>query len=111
MRRSAGSPAFVALAGEAKPVAAPAQMPLSADHYGLLVFLLSGSFEGEEQAIAALHASSIFRIGPERARALLNDLRARGLVTGGMPTTEATERVMQSPYAPYVSALREATTP
>ena len=102
---------LVALAGEAKPVAAPAQMPLSADHYGLLVFLLSRSFEGEEQAIASLQASSIFRIAPERARALLNDLRARGLVTGAMPTTEATELVMQSPYAPYMSALREVTTP
>jgi hypothetical protein len=102
---------LVALAGEAKPFAAPAQMPLSADHYGLLVFLLSGNFESEEQAIAALHGSSIFRIAPERARALLNDLRARGLVIGAMPTTEATERVMQSPYAPYVSALREVTTP
>lgn len=102
---------LVALAGEAKPVAAPAQMPLSADHYGLLVFLLSRSFEGEEQAIVALQASSIFRVAPERARALLNDLRARGLVMGAMPTTEATELVMQSPYAPYVSALREVTTP
>lgn len=102
---------LVALAGEAKPVAARGQMPLSADHYGLLVFLLTRSFEGEEQAIAALQASSIFRIAPERARALLNDLRARGLVMGAMPTTEATELVMQSPYAPYVSALREVTTP
>lgn len=102
---------LVALAGEAKSVAAPAQMPLSADHYGLLVFLLSRNFEGEEQAITALQASAIFRISPERARALLNDLRARGLVMGAMPTTEATELVMQSPYAPYVSALREVTTP
>lgn len=102
---------LVALAGEAKPVATPAQTPLSADHYGLLVFLLSRRFDGEEQAIAALQGSSIFRIAAERARALLNDLRARGLVLGAMPTTEATELVMQSPYAPYVSALREVTTP
>ncbi|WNG39306.1 hypothetical protein F0U61_40810 [Archangium violaceum] len=102
---------LIALAGEAKPVAAPAQTPLSPDHYGLLVFLLSRSFEDDEQAIAALRASSIFRIAPERARALLNELRARGLVMGAVPTTEATELVMQSPYAPYVSALREVTTP
>lgn len=102
---------LVALAGEAKSVAVPAQTPLLAEHYGLLLFLLSRRFEGEEQAIAALQASSIFRIAPERARALLSDLRARGLVMGAMPTTEATEFVMQSPYAPYVSALREVTTP
>lgn len=102
---------LVALAGEAKPLAAPAQTPLSADHYGLLVFLLSKRFEDEEQAIAALRASSIFRIAPERARALLNDLCVRGLVRGAMPTTDATELVMQSPYAPYVSALREVSTP
>jgi hypothetical protein len=102
---------LVALAGEAKAVDAPAQTSLSPDHYGLLVFLLSRSFEGDEQAIAALRASSIFRIAPERARALLNDLRVRGLVMGAVPTTEATELVMQSPYALYVSALREVTTP
>jgi hypothetical protein len=102
---------LVALAGEAKPVAAPAQMPLSADHYGILVFLVSRRFEDEEQAIAALRASSVFRIAPERARAHLNDLQALGLVMGAMPTTEATELVMRSPYALYVSALREVTTP
>jgi hypothetical protein len=102
---------LVALAGEAKPVAEPAQTPLSPDHYGLLVFLLSRRFEDDEQAVGALRASSIFRIAPERARALLNELRARGLVNGAVPTTEATELVMQSPYAPYVSAVREVTTP
>lgn len=102
---------LAALAGEAKPVAAPTQTPLSPDHYGLLVFLLSRIFEGDEQAIAALRESSIFRVAPERARALLIDLCARGLVVGAAPTTEATELVMQSPYAPYVSALREVTTP
>jgi hypothetical protein len=102
---------LVALAGDAKPVAEPAQTPLSPDHYGLLVFLLSRRFEDDEQAVGALRASSIFRIAPERARALLNELRARGLVNGAVPTTEATELVMQSPYAPYVSAVREVTTP
>jgi hypothetical protein len=102
---------LVALAGDANPVAAPARTPLSPDHYGLLVFLLSRSFENEEQAIAALRASPIFRIAPQRARALLNELRARGLVMDAVPTTEATELVMQSPYAPYVRALREVTTP
>lgn len=102
---------LVALAGDAKPATAPAQTPLSPDHYGLLVFLLSRNFEDDEQAFAALRSSSIFRIAPERARALLNELRARGLVMGAVPTTEATELVMQSPYASYVSALREVTTP
>jgi len=102
---------LAALAGEAKPVAAPAEMPLSPDHFGLLVFLLSRSLDDDEQAIAALRASSIFRIAPERARALLSDLRTRGLLMDAVPTTEATELVMQSPYAPYVSALREVTTP
>lgn len=102
---------LVALAGEAKPVTAPEQSALSPDHYGLLVFLLSRSFEDDEQAIAALRASSIFRIAPERALSLLNELSARGLVMGAVPTTEAAELVMQSPYAAYVSALREVTVP
>jgi hypothetical protein len=101
---------LVALAGEIKPAAAPAKSSLSPDHYGLLVFLLSKTFDDEEQAIAALRSSSIFRIAPEHARALLNELRSRGLVVGALPTTEATELVMRSPYALYVSALREVTT-
>ena len=102
---------IVALAGEAKPVAPAAETPLSADHYGLLVFLLSRPFEGEEQALAALHASPVFRIAPERAVSLLQDLRVRGLVIDAMPTAHAAELVMQSPYSPFVSALREGTTP
>jgi hypothetical protein len=102
---------LVSLAGEAKPIAPPAETPLSADHYGLLVFLLSRRFEGEGQALAALHASSVFRIAPERALSLLQDLRLRGLVIDAMPTTEAAELVMQSPYSLFVSALREGTTP
>jgi hypothetical protein len=102
---------LVALAGETKPVALPSESSLSPDHYGLLVFLLSKTFDDEEQTIAALRSSPIFRIAPERARALLNELRSRGLVVGALPTTEATELVMRSPYALYVSALREVTTP
>jgi len=102
---------LVTLAGEAKPVAPAAETPLSADHYGLLVFLLSRRFEGEEQALAALHASPVFRIAPERALSLLQDLRVRGLVIDAIPTTGAAELVMQSPYSSFVSALREGTTP
>jgi hypothetical protein len=100
-----------ALAGEAKPVAPATQTPLSADHYGLLVFLLSRRFEGEEQALAALHASPVFRIAPERSISLLQDLRVRGLVIDAIPTTEAAELVMHSPYSIFMSALREGTTP
>lgn len=100
---------LVSLAGEARPAPAPAQAPLSADHFGLLVFLLSRRFDGDEQALSTLRKSPIFRIAPERAQALLNELRTRGLVVGVMPTTEATQLVMQSPYALYVTALREVT--
>jgi hypothetical protein len=102
---------LVALAGESQPATQPVESALKPDHYGLLVFLLSKSFDDEEQAIAALRSSSIFRFSPERGRSLLKELRDRGLVVGAMPTTEATELVMQSPYAPYVSALREVSIP
>lgn len=102
---------LIALAGEIKPAVAPVKPSLSPDHYGLLVFLLSKTFDDEEKTIAALRSSSIFQIDPERARALLNELRSRGLVVGTLPTTEAIELVMRSPYALYVSALREVTTP
>ena len=87
----------------------PLKDALSPDHYGLLVFLLSKRFADEEQAVAALGSSTIFRIAPERTNALLNQLRRQGLVVGALPTTEATELVMQSPYALYVGALREVT--
>lgn len=102
---------LVALAGESQPATQSVKSALQPDHYGLLVFLLSKSFDDEEQAIAALRSSPIFRFSPERGRSLLKELRDRGLVAGAMPTTEATELVMQSPYAPYVSALREVSNP
>ena len=102
---------LVALAGEARPVAAAPPNTLSPEHYGLLVFLLSRPFTDDEEMIAMLRTSSILRIAPERARALLNDLRAQGLVVGAVPTTATSELVMRSPYAPYVSALREVNIP
>jgi hypothetical protein len=102
---------LVALSGESQPATRPVESALSPDHYGLLVFLLSKSFDDEEQAIEALRSSPIFRFSPERGHSLLKELVDRGLVTGAMPTTEATELVMQSPYAPYVSALREVSIP
>jgi hypothetical protein len=102
---------LVVLSGESQPTTRAVESELQPDHYGLLVFLLSKSFDDEEQAIEALRSSSIFRISPERGRLLLKELFDRGLVSGVMPTTEATELVMQSPYAPYVSALREVSIP
>lgn len=102
---------LAALAGEARPVAAPVEAPLSPEHYGLLVFLLSRTFSDDEQIISLLSASSIFKVATERARILLNDLHLQGLVVGTVPTAEATRLVMQSPYAAYVSALREVNIP
>lgn len=102
---------LVALAGESQPAREPVESALSPDHYGLLVFLLSKPFDDEEQAIVSLCSSSIFRFSADRGRSLLKELRERGLIVGAMPTTEATELVMQSPYAPYVSALREVSIP
>jgi hypothetical protein len=102
---------LVALSGESQPTTGPVESALRPDHYGLLVFLLSKSFDNEEQAIDALRSSPIFRFSPERGRSLLKELFDRGLVTRAMPTTEATELVMKSPYAPYVSALREVSIP
>lgn len=98
---------LIALAGEAKPTTAPTTISLAPDHYGLLVFLLSKAFDSEDMAIEALGASSILRLAPGRARAVLGELRTRGLVVGVQPTSEATELVMRSPYAIYVLPLRE----
>lgn len=98
-----------ALAGESKPGAPAVERALRPEHYGLLIFLLSQSFEEEEQVIAALHSSPIFRFSPERARSLLKELRDRDLVIGAAPSAAAQELVMHSPYAAYVSAVREVT--
>ena len=97
------------LAGDVRAAQAPEQLALQPDHYGLLVFLLGQAFENEEQAMAGLRSSSIFRFSAERGRSLLKELRERGLVVGAAPTTEAHELVMQSPYAAYVSAVREVS--
>lgn len=98
---------LVQLAGESRLPQAPEAVPLSADHYGLLVYLLSRTFSDEQQAIDGLRSSPIFRISAERGRSLLKDLQGRGLVDGAAPTSAAEELVMQSPYAHYVNALRE----
>lgn len=103
--------ALAALAGESKPAERPTERALTPDHYGMLVFLLGQSLADEEHAIAALQSSSIFRFGRDRARQLLTELRERGHVVGATPTAEAAELVMQSPYACYVGALREVSTP
>ena len=97
------------LAGDAR--ASPAQEPaaLQPDHYGLLVFLLSSTFESEDQALTGLRTSSIFRFSAEKARSLLKELRERGLVVGTAPTTKAHDLVMHSPYGAYVSAVREVS--
>ncbi|WP_321946814.1 hypothetical protein [Paraburkholderia sp. J10-1] len=100
---------LVSLAGEGQPAKMAAATALSPDHYGFLVFLLSQTFADEEQAIAGLRSSSVFRFSLERGRSLLKELSDRGLVDGAMPTSVAYELVMQSPYAPYVGALREVS--
>lgn len=97
------------LSGDVRVAQAPQPAALQPDHYGLLVFLLSQAFENEEQALAGLRSSSIFRFSAERGRSLLKELRDRGLVVGAALTTEAHEVVMQSPYAAYVSAVREVS--
>jgi hypothetical protein len=94
------------LAGESRSQQAPETSPLSADHFGFLVYLLSRAFSDDEQAVDALRSSPTFRISSERGRSLLNDLQGRGLVEGATPTGVAEQMVMQSPYAHYVSALR-----
>lgn len=100
---------LVSLAGEGQSAKGAMATALSPDHYGFLIFLLTQTFADEGQAIAGLRSSSVFRFSPEKGRSLLKELGARGLVEGAMPTTEAYELVMQSPYAAYVSALREVS--
>lgn len=99
---------LAALAGEPRPDMKPKDTPLCADHYGFLIYLLSGNFDNVNDAMDGLHASSIFRISTAKARALLEDLQSRNLHDGLKPTQEAEQLVLQSPYGHYLSALREA---
>ena len=99
------------LAGDVRVAQTSQPAALQPDHYGFLVFLLSQTFENEEQAIAGLSSSPIFSFSSKNGRSLLRELNERGLVVGAMPTTEAYELVMQSPYGPYVSAVREVSQP
>jgi hypothetical protein len=100
---------LVDLAGNVRIAQTSEPAALRPDHYGFLVFLLSQAFENEEQAISELSYSAIFRFSAEKGRSLLRELHERGLVVGAAPTTQAYELVMQSPYAPYVSAVREVS--
>jgi hypothetical protein len=97
------------LAGDVRVAQTSEPAALQPDLYGFLVFLLSQSFTNEEQAIAGLNSSTIFSFSSENGRSLLRELNERGLVVGAAPTTQAYELVMQSPYAPYVSAVREVS--
>lgn len=101
---------LVDLAGDVQAARAPEPVALQPDHYGFLVFLLSRTFKDEDQALAGLRSSSIFSFSVDRGRSLLKELRERGLVVGTLPTAEALALVMQSPYAPYVSAAREVSS-
>ena len=98
---------LVQLAGQSRLPLEVETAPLSADHYGFLVYLMTCPARDDEHAVDGLRSSTIFRIPEERGRSLLKDLRGRGLVDGASPTSAAEELIMQSPYAHYVSALRE----
>ena len=98
---------LVDLAGNVRSAQAPEPIALQPDHYGFLVFLLSQSFDNEDQMFVGLLSSPIFRFSVERGRSLLAELRQQGLVEGVAPTPQAHAVVTQSPYAPYASAFRE----
>jgi hypothetical protein len=106
----AGWAASLQLAGEStgRPQA-PELVPLSADHYGFLVYLLEPLLQRpRSKRVDGLRSSPDLPAShPERGRSLLKDLQGRGLVDGAVPTSAAEDLVMRSPYAHYVSALRE----
>lgn len=99
------------LAGESNTEEVNEAEPLTPEHYGFLVFLMSTSCREEEGVIDEMQSSPIFQISEPRSRSLLKDLQNRALVDGTDPTAEARELIMQSPYGHYVSALREVNQP
>lgn len=104
--------ALTTLAGTPGKAPPPQTLPpMGRDHYGLLVFLLSGDFGDAGQALASLQQSSVMHFAPAHAELLMQELQARGLVSAAAaPTPHARELVMRSPWAPFVNALREEST-
>ena len=97
--------------GLAKVLAAkaPVVTALSPDHHGFLVFLLSQTFADEEQAIADLRSSPVFRFSPERGRSLLKELHDRGPCRWRHADDRDVRTRDAEPYAAHVSALREVS--
>lgn len=96
------------LAGEPRVTAVQEPAPLRPEHFGMLVFLLSCSFSSDDDALDRLEASDLFRFSRAEGTRLLADLQRRGLTVAATPTDEAERMVMESPYAGYVGAIREA---
>jgi len=96
------------MAGTPAPGPPTEERPLEPEHFGFLIFLLSGEFASVDDALAALGRSPIFAFAPERARRLLADLTERGLIQGARPTRAAEALVTESPYAAYAAALRRS---
>lgn len=99
------------LAGESSTEEDNEVEPLTPEHYGFLVFLMSTSCCEEEGVIDGITSSPIFQLSEARSRFLLKDLQDRAFVDGTIPTAETRDLIMQSPYGHYVSALREVNQP
>lgn len=90
---------------QSRPVATKrALQPL---HFSLLLHLASGVFESQAAACAALENSTVFNITPQKGQALCHELLEMGLVAGAELTADGQKVLAESPYAVYLSALKE----
>jgi hypothetical protein len=88
-----------------EPIApTPAFLP-SANHFTLLLHLLTASFNSETAALEALQHSKIFSLESTEADRCLRELQTHDLVNKAQLTAAGREILIRSHYAPYAEAL------
>jgi hypothetical protein len=97
------------LSADHEPIPPPPAFLPSANHFTLLLHLLTASFNSEIEALEALQRSKIFSLESTEADRCLQELQTHNLVTKAQLTTTGREILIRSHYAPYAEALEALT--
>ena len=76
-----------------------------AEHFTVLLHLLTQNFTDQTVALVALENSSIFSIDLQVAQSCLTELEFQGFVVEANITTKGKDLIRQSPYSVYADAL------
>lgn len=92
-----------------EPISPTAAFLPSANHFTLLLHLLTASFNSETEALEALQHSKIFSLEQTEADRCLRELQTHDLVNKAQLTAAGREILIRSHYAPYAEALEALT--